>query len=371
MPLTKSKRRTAKARQQKRWSPYQESAGKHENYGLPIQQHSSPTPAQEISSPIQPASSPTCTLPLLTSSPITHSSMYNIVQSSLFDVTSSDLSHTSNNSIDSSVTSSVALNFDHLRAITEVRETIDTLGFKFESLGIEASSLVSGCTPELQVVSPEGSTLPSISGFSTGRPKSWLLNYTVISFLMNGQLFSEYHRITNMLGLPHCSAKHWREIVGWLGEHVTNLAEWSCAQVLEEVHAQGDSEHWITSSDGYYLTRGHYSNNSSATLHDYSTGKIAYFRHRTKRGIGHNWEGTSGGAEADIFDDILKEASQAGFVIFEMVTDKDSSMNAIYCRHFPEGTITYCSNHNAKTMHKDLHKVTALKCKISVLFCTK
>ena len=39
-------------------------------------------------------------------------------------------------------------------------------------------------------------------------------------------------------------------------------------------------------------------------------------------------------------------------------------MNAIYCRHFPEGTITYCSNHNAKTKHKDLQKIKALKCQV-------
>ena len=50
-----------------------------------------------------------------------------------------------------------------------------------------------------------------------------------------------------------------------------------------------------------------------------------------------------------------------------MVTDKDSSMNAIYCKHFPEGTITYCSNHNAKTMHKDLLKVKSSKCEVSVI----
>ena len=45
---------------------------------------------------------------------------------------------------------------------------------------------------------------------------------------------------------------------------------------------------------------------------------------------------------------ILSEAKKAGFII-ELVTDKDSSMNAIYCHHFPEGTIMYCSNHSAKT----------------------
>ena len=30
--------------------------------------------------------------------------------------------------------------------------------------------------------------------------KSWLMNYTVLTFLMNGQLFAEYHRLSNMLG---------------------------------------------------------------------------------------------------------------------------------------------------------------------------
>ena len=89
-----------------------------------------------------------------------------------------------------------------------------------------------------------------------------------------------------MLGLPHCSEKHWVDIIGWLGEHVTKIAEWSCFQVLESVEKRGDKDAWVTSYDGYYLTRGHYSNNSSATLHDYSTGHIAYFKHRTKRGMG-------------------------------------------------------------------------------------
>ena len=50
-----------------------------------------------------------------------------------------------------------------------------------------------------------------------------------------------------------------------------------------------------------------------------------------------------------------------------MVTDKDSSMNSIYCKHFPEGTITYCSNHNSKTMHKDLQKVKSIKCQVRVI----
>lgn len=65
-----------------------------------------------------------------------------------------------------------------------------------------------------------------------------------------------------------------------------------------------------------------------------------------------------------MYDKILSAVRKAGFNIAEMVTDKDSSMNAIYCRHFPEGTITYCSNHSAKTFHKDLLKVKQIKCQV-------
>ena len=73
-----------------------------------------------------------------------------------------------------------------------------------------------------------------------------------------------------------------------LEEFVTNLAEWSCSQVRNEIMKRGDAKEWVASFDGFYLTRGHYSYNSSATLHDHSTGKVVWFAHRTMRGPGHN-----------------------------------------------------------------------------------
>ena len=120
-----------------------------------------------------------------------------------------------------------------------------------------------------------------------------------------------------------------------------------------------------TCFDGFYLTRGHYSNNASATIHDFEGDGVAWFTHRTKRGHGHNWEGTSAGAEGDMFDEILGMVKAAGFNIKEIITDKDSSTNAIFCRHFPEGTIIYCHNHCAKTLHKDLEKIKKYKCQVS------
>ena len=65
-----------------------------------------------------------------------------------------------------------------------------------------------------------------------------------------------------------------------------------------------------------------------------------------------------------MFDAILREVREADFVLKEIVTDKDASMNGIYCRHFPEGTITHCSNYSTKTFHKDLQKVKQAKCEV-------
>ena len=146
---------------------------------------------------------------------------------------------------------------------------------------------------------------------------------------------------------------------------MTGLAEKSCEAVREAVRKRGDEKNWVASYDGFYLTRGFYSNNSSATLHDYSSGQIAWFAHRTKRGDGHNWSGTSGGAEGDMLDQVVREAKEAGFKISEIVTDKDSSVKNIYLQYFPEGRVTYCSNHCSKTLHKDLQKIKQNKCEVS------
>ena len=46
--------------------------------------------------------------------------------------------------------------------------------------------------------------------------KSWLMNYTVLTFLMNGQLFAEYHQLSNMrvcLHVQRNSGSKW--LVGW------------------------------------------------------------------------------------------------------------------------------------------------------------
>ena len=56
--------------------------------------------------------------------------------------------------------------------------------------------------------------------------------------------------------------------------------------------------------DGFYLIKGFYSNNSTDTIHDVLTDKIAWYTHHTKRGVDANWVDISSGMEGDILKEI-------------------------------------------------------------------
>ena len=239
------------------------------------------------------------------------------------------------------------------------RKTIERLGEVAGWVGrvYDFSEYISAASIRFQ---PSGAAPPRIHGSNC----SWNQHYSVLSFLVNGHLRSEYERLSGWLGFPPCSSSQWQRILGRLEPHVTKLAEWSCGQVQQQIVERGDAGKWVAAFDGFYLTRGHYSNNSSATIHDYEQGGIAWFTHQPKRGRGHNWVGTTGAAEGDMFDELLGKVKDAGFNIGEIITDKDTSTNVIFCRHFPEGMITYCSNHCAKTLHKDLEKIKKNRCEV-------
>ena len=91
-------------------------------------------------------------------------------------------------------------------------------------------------------------------------------------------------------------------------------------------------------------------------MHDIVTDKIVWFTHRTKRGPGADWLGTSGGT-SDMLSGLPTKAKSEEFVISQLVMDHDTSSSNIASEHFPEITITYCSNYTAKTFHNDLMKI--------------
>lgn len=198
---------------------------------------------------------------------------------------------------------------------------------------------------------------------SSRRAKSWDLNYPAISFMLNGGYYADYASIMGTMGLSTMHHSTWDNLVSWVGPHVDRLANWSCEQVRADIEKRGDRSQWMAGFDGFYLTRGHHSNNASATLHDVYSDRIAWFAHRTKRGKDSNWQGTSSGAEGDMLSEILGRVKEQDFSINQLVMDHDTSANAIVCSRFPDVHITYCGNHTAKSFHYELSKIKSLKCK--------
>ena len=70
------------------------------------------------------------------------------------------------------------------------------------------------------------------------------------------------------LGISHFSEKQWIRVIEWIAPEVEKIAKWSVEQSRKLIRARGDQGKLEVAFDGFYLTRGHYSNNASATMHD-------------------------------------------------------------------------------------------------------
>ena len=123
---------------------------------------------------------------------------------------------------------------------------------------------------------------------------------------MNGQYNADYKDAFDMMDLPVMSEKRCATVASQLGGHIEELANFLAHKSAD----RGDKLKWTTSFDGFYLTCGHYLNNSSAKLHDVASSRIAWFEHRNKQGAGTNWSGTFAGAEGDMLVKILADVGQ-------------------------------------------------------------
>jgi len=92
-------------------------------------------------------------------------------------------------------------------------------------------------------------------------------------------------------------------------------AEWSCEQVRAEIDWQGDRNQWEASFDGFYLTREHHFNNSSATVHDMESHRQNCLVHSPYQVWEEdlNWLETSAGVEGNMLNDFSGKVKAAKF----------------------------------------------------------
>ena len=73
---------------------------------------------------------------------------------------------------------------------------------------------------------------------------------------------------------------------------------------------------------------------------------------------------TSGGAEGDIFEELLTNLQKDKFDVKECVMDHDSSCANVLLEKFPEAEVVYCGNHTVKTFHSELENVKKTPCQV-------
>ena len=74
------------------------------------------------------------------------------------------------------------------------------------------------CETSIQV-SPKKAIHPS----NTGRPKSYVPTYIVLSYLLYGQYFKDYEQCLRTVGLPTVSEKEWSHAIEWISRGAENI----------------------------------------------------------------------------------------------------------------------------------------------------
>lgn len=122
--------------------------------------------------------------------------------------------------------------------------------------------------------------------------------------------------------------------------------QWSCNEIKGESARRGDKKYLEIMYYGFYLTQGYHTNNALGTIHDVKLGKIVAFAHRSKRGLGSNWVGTSGRAEGDIFKELLTGLKDEHFNVKECTIDNDATCANVLLEQFPEAEVIYWKPHD-------------------------
>lgn len=67
------------------------------------------------------------------------------------------------------------------------------------------------------------------------RPKAWLPNYLLLSFLLNGEYFKDYEHVLGILGVSHLSKSQWICVMKWVHLHVKDLGNGLAMKLREKV----------------------------------------------------------------------------------------------------------------------------------------
>jgi len=194
----------------------------------------------------------------------------------------------------------------------------------------------------------------------------------VASFLA-GSTYAEYARtFAPLLGGFVFSHETFRKMMIGLHGPVEQLLKWEVEvgrKILQELPLDtlGSWSQAVTSADGCYHVRGHFSLNMTVTAVDYFRGFLIGYVHRCGKGSKpspdseDNWKGTAKAAEAAGTGELFAQLKDYGMNLAISVQDHDSSSLLRIKSVYPDAQTLICFGHHNRAFGKALEKLNLVK----------
>lgn len=177
-----------------------------------------------------------------------------------------------------------------------------------------------------------------------------------VAFVLSGNTHAGYHNaIARGLGIPVLKRPNFYEVIKLLYAPIRDLLDSCCKMCKEEMHDKGDGTigSWrraVTTADGCWMTRGHFSQNFTFIIKDYLTNELLFNGHLCMRGSDDIvdeplYPGTSKSAEGHMASLLFQRASDEGVNVYVNWQDSDSSSAKAVKDVYPNAQIMHCAGH--------------------------
>ena len=192
-----------------------------------------------------------------------------------------------------------------------------------------------------------------------------------LAFFVSGHGYASYRKnLGKGLELGIVSEKPFLEIIDLAFPHIKEVLDVMCDDAKRQMkdispEVVGSWSRAVTTCDGCWLIRGHFSQNCTFIIKNYLTGGLLYYGHLSMRGADNIcdeelWQGTAKAAEGHLAQVLWAKAKDEEMAVEVNWQDADSSSAKGFRYSFPnelESKIMLCGGHVGRAHGKKLQEL--------------
>ena len=194
-----------------------------------------------------------------------------------------------------------------------------------------------------------------------------------LAFFISGHGYGSYRKTMGRgLGLGVISDKPFLDVIDLASPHIRDILDEMCEKEKDYMKAlpQDQLKSWsraVTTCDGCWQIRGHFSQNCTFVVKNYLTGGLLYYGHLSMRGADkiceeELWKGTSKAAEGHLAQVLWAKGKEEGLKVEVNWQDADSSSAKGFRYSFSneqESRVMLCGGHVGRAHGKKLIELQA------------